>query len=411
MPEFLILKTPAEALAAWCEHFPDVPLPDESIDSSRGLNRVLARTVFSQKPVPSFPRSTMDGYAIRAKDSFGASESLPAYFTIIGEIPMGENANISVDVGQAALIHTGGMMPDGADAVVMLEHTQNYNRNELEVTSSVAAAENVIQIGEDIPEGQMVLPAGTILQPADIGGLMALGQTRVRVYKKPRIGVLSSGDEIIDPGLEPLGGQVRDINAYSISANIEKWGGEALRLGIIPDDEDELQQAMSSALKECDAVIVSAGSSASVRDHTANIIAHSGAPGVIVHGINIKPGKPTILAVCDGKPVVGLPGNPVSALVIARFFVKPMIEKMLKAQTSALQPTISARLSVNLSSQAGREDWWPVKVIQTEGGVAAEPVFYKSNLIFTYMQAQGLIKIPADANGLAANSVVEVYPL
>jgi molybdopterin molybdotransferase len=240
---------------------------------------------------------------------------------------------------------------------------------------------------------------------------MSLGQTTVKVFLKPVIGILSSGDEVIEPTSEPVPGQIRDINSYSISASIEKWGGEPVRLGIIPDNENQLHESLSQALQQYDAVVISAGSSASVRDHTSQVINELGKPGVIIHGVNIKPGKPTILAVCDGKPIIGLPGNPVSALVIARFFVKALVEHLAGAQASPFQPSILAKLTVNLSSQTGREDWWPVRLIQSPEGILAEPVFYKSNLIFTFMAAHGLIKIPADANGIGANTFVEVYHL
>jgi molybdopterin molybdotransferase len=411
MTEFLVLKTPDLALSAWLKEIPADRLQEEQIETVRALNRVLSMPVVTSKPVPEFPRSTMDGYAVRAKDTHGASESLPAYFTVIGEVPMGGQADFSIGVGQAALIHTGGMIPAGADAVVMLENVQKTNRGDLEVTRAVAASENMIQIGEDIPAGQTVIDAGTQLQAAEIGGLMSLGQATVKVFRKPVIGILSSGDEVIEPTSEPVPGQVRDINSYSISACIEKWGGEPIRLGIIPDNENQLRESLSQALRQYDAVVISAGSSASVRDHTSQVINELGKPGVIIHGVNIKPGKPTILAVCDGKPIIGLPGNPVSALVITRFFVKPLVEHLAGAQPSSFQPSILAKLTVNLSSQTGREDWWPVRLIQSPEGILAEPVFYKSNLIFTHMAAHGLIKIPADANGIGANTLVEVYNL
>lgn len=411
MPEFLILRTPAAALSDWLNEFPAAVPPDEEIETVQALGRIVSAPIVSKTPIPEFSRSTMDGYAVRSRDTFGASESLPAYFKIIGEVPMGGSPDFSIGVGQAALIHTGGMVPAGADAVVMLEYVQKTNRGDLEVSRAVAAAENIIQIGEDVAADQIVLTAGRNLQPAEIGSLMALGQTRVRVSRKPVIGILSSGDEVIEPTKKPLPGQIRDINSYSIAACVEKWGGEPVLLGIVPDDESKLREALSSALQKYDAVIISAGSSASVRDHTSQAIDEMGKPGVIVHGVDIKPGKPTILAVCDGKPVVGLPGNPVSALVIARFFIKPMVERLLGAHSPANEPSIAAVLTVNLPSQTGREDWWPVRLIPSADGILAEPIFYKSNLIFTFAAANGLIKIPADANGLAANSKVEVYPL
>lgn len=411
MPEFLILSSPDQALAKWFSELPVQNQRSEEIESDLGLHRITSEPIRAEKPMPEFQRSTVDGYAVKAADTFGAGESLPAYFSLAGEVPMGKQPEFAVTVGSAALIHTGGMLPVGADAVVMLEHTQLARHGELEVVRAVAPAENVIQMGEDVAAGQIVIPAGHCLRPAEIGGLMALGQMQVRVVCRPVIGILSSGDEIVEPMLEPQPGQVRDINSFSLAAQVEEWGGTAFRLGITPDRVESLRTALASALERCDAVIVTAGSSASVRDLTAQVIDEMGPPGVLVHGVNVHPGKPTILAVCKGKAVVGLPGNPVSALVIARLFVKPLIERLSGCSAALPQPTIPATITVNLSSQSGREDWWPVRLLPTPQGISADPIFYKSNLIFNYTQADGLIQIPADATGLSAGSHVDVFPL
>jgi molybdopterin molybdotransferase len=362
----------------------------------------------------------VDGYAVRASDSFGASESLPGYLTLIGEIPMGAPADLSLAAGQCVLIHTGGMLPSNADAVVMLEYTQTSQVSkdlgglpvtEIEISRAVAVGENVIQIGEDVRAGQTVLPRGTLIREAEIGGLMALGIVRVDVVRKPRVGLISSGDEIVEPESAAGLGKVRDVNAYTLSALITRGGGEPVRYGIIPDDFSALQAMTRKALAECDAVIITAGSSASTRDMTADVIRTLGAPGVLVHGINTRPGKPTILGAADGKAVIGLPGNPVSALVNGFLFVQPVVEKLLGVFPRP-RATVSARLTVNLASQAGREDWWPVKLIGNRKSEIvnfdAEPIFGKSNLIFTLAAADGLLRIPPDATGLSAGEVVEV---
>jgi molybdopterin molybdotransferase len=333
------------------------------------------------------------------------------FLELVGEVTMGKSPDFSIEIGKSALIHTGGMLPTGADAVVMLENTRKINQGVLEVIHALAPAENVIQIGEDIAADQVVIPSGTRLRAAEIGGLMALGQLKVKVNCKPLIGILSSGDEVVEPQVEPVMGQVRDINSYSLAAHIEEWGGQPLRLGIIPDRLEDLRTALASALERCDAVLVTAGSSASARDLTSQVIGGMGKPGVLVHGINIKPGKPTILAVCKGKAIIGLPGNPVSALVIARFFVKPLVERLLGYSSIPVEPSISAILTTALSSQSGRENWWPVRLVQTPEGMIAAPIFFKSNLIFTYSQAHGLIKIPADITGVSAGTRVDVFLL
>ena len=418
MPEFLTLLPPDDARTLLLSHLSQLKIDSESIAVISSLGRFTASDIFAPHPLPDFPRTTVDGYAVRAKDTFGASDSLPAYLTLIGEVPMGDSPSFEISTGQCALIHTGGMLPKGADAVVMLEYSQHIvgagsPRPEIEIFKSVADGENLIRIGEDVAQGQLVIPKGTLIRPAEIGGLMALGFTSIQAAKKPRVGLLSTGDEVIDPSQTPRYGQVRDINSYTLGALVEKTGGEAIRYGIFSDSFQVLQEAAAKALSECDVIIITAGSSASTRDMTAEVIRTLGEPGVLVHGINTRPGKPTILGVCNGKAVIGLPGNPVSALVNGYLFVVPVIEKLLGALPKP-KATVQAKLTVNLPSQAGREDWWPAKLLPSplgrgQGeGLFAEPIFGKSNLIFTLASADGLLRIHPDATGLSAGEMVEV---
>ncbi len=435
MPEFLTLLSPDQARDELLSHLSQPTIDPESIDVINALGRFTAADVFAPHPLPGFPRTTVDGYAVRARDTFGASDSLPAYLTLIGEVPMGDMPHLKLDTGQCALIHTGGMLPDGADAVVMVEYTQSINHgdhkdhgeehkktsaasvvsvvgnSEIEIFKSVADGENVIRIGEDVAQNQLVIPKGTKIRPAEIGGLMALGFTSINVVKKPRVGLISTGDEVIAPSQTPRPGQVRDINSYTLGALVEKSGGAAIRYGIFSDQFQVLKEAAVKALSECDVVIITAGSSASTRDMTADVIRTLGEPGVLVHGINTRPGKPTILGVCNGKAVIGLPGNPVSALVNGYLFVVPVIEKCLGALPKP-KATVMAKLTVNLSSQAGREDWWPVKLVVSDQSSVisylAEPIFGKSNLIFTLASADGLLRIHPYATGLSAGEIVEV---
>ncbi len=422
MPEFLTLLPPNEARTLLLSHLASPTIDSESIDMLHALGRFTASDTFAPRPLPDFSRTTVDGYAVRAKDTFGASDSLPAYLTLIGEVPMGDTPSFEIGPGQCALIHTGGMLPNGADSAVMIEYTQSITPqknskssltedSEIEIFKSVADGENVIRIGEDVAQGQLVIPKGTVIRPAEIGGLMALGFTSIHVAKKPRVGLISTGDEVIDPGQTPRPGQVRDINSYTLGALVEKAGGIAIRYGIFSDNFQVLKAAAAQALSECDMLIITAGSSASTRDMTADVIRTLGEPGVLVHGINTRPGKPTILGVCNGKVVIGLPGNPVSALVNGYLFVVPVIEKFLGALPKP-KATVQAKLTVNLPSQAGREDWWPVKLIRNRNSqiinYEAEPIFGKSNLIFTLASADGLLRIYPDATGLSAGEVVEV---
>jgi molybdopterin molybdotransferase len=420
MPEFLKLSPPIESLNLLLRTMPDREPAAEKIDTAHALGRVLAEDIRAPHPLPEFSRSAVDGYAVRARDTFGASESMPGYLTLTGEVNMGAAPAFTVQPGACALIHTGGMIPPGADAVVMLEYTQTVaatkEKTEIEVARAVAEGENVIRLGEDVAAGQVVLAAGERIRPAMIGGCMAIGFTQVLVAAQPKIGIISSGDEVVEPSQRPAPGQVRDVNSYSLAALIAQAGGEPVQYGIVSDSLDAMKSVAVKALAECDALLITAGSSASARDTTADAIRSLGAPGVLVHGVSVRPGKPTILAVCDGKAVIGLPGNPVSALVIAGLFVVPVIERLLGMKLARPRPSVRARLMVHLPSQAGREDWAAVRLtVNPEWKVGsdksqwlAEPVFGKSNLIFSLAVADGLVRVEPNATGISAGEVVDV---
>jgi molybdopterin molybdotransferase len=408
MPEFLELLPPQEAIKRWMAHLPPFRPETESLETFQALGRVTVASIASPEALPAFPRSTVDGFAVIARDTFGASDSLPAYLTLAGEVLMGRQPDFKLQSDHAALIYTGGMLPEGADAVVMLEYTQHAKPGEIEVLRASGSGENILKTGEDVAPQQIILPAGVRLRPPEIGGLLALGITQVNVTRPPRIGIISSGDEIVVPQQKPSAGQVRDINSYSLGALVEQAGGMPVLYGIIPDERKALQQTLQTALDNCDAIIVTAGSSASTRDLTAEVIQNLGAPGVLVHGVNLRPGKPTILAVCNGKAVVGLPGNPVSALVVAGIFATPLVERLLGLANPRPKPALVARLTINLASQAGREDYVPVTLLPGPQGYLAEPIFYKSNLIFSLARADGLVKIPSAATGLNAGDQVTV---
>jgi molybdopterin molybdotransferase len=409
MPEFLRLQTPSEALARLLDSLPpEASLGHEEVPTAEALGRVLAVDIRAPHALPPFPRSSVDGYAVRAADTFGASPSLPAYLPLAGEVLMGTLTTLELNRGQVALVHTGGMIPSGADAVVMVEDTQVSRPGEIEVLKPAAPGQNVLQLGEDVQPGEIVLQRGARLRAQELGGLMALGFIRVEVVRRPRVAVLSTGDEVVAPEADPLPGQVRDVNTYTLSALVEQGGGEPVFHGILPDQRAALEAAARRAHAECDVVLITAGSSVSARDITSQIITTLGAPGVLAHGVALRPGKPTILAVCGGKPVIGLPGNPVSALVVAGLFVTPLLRRLLGVQAPRLIPRITARLGTNIPSEAGREDYVPVRVTGAEGDFTAEPVFGKSNLIFTLVRADGLVRVPAEASGLPAGVLVEV---
>jgi len=409
MPEFLHLISPSAALEKILTALPQSWAADtEVISTSAAHGRVLAERVTAPHPLPPFPRSTVDGYAVQAKDTFGASGSLPAYLRLIGEILMGKSPTLEVRPGQAAQVHTGGAIPAGADAVVMLEDTQLIDGSEIEVHRASGVGQNILLEGEDVQQGDIVLEPGTVLRPQEIGGLMALGMTSVSVAVSPRVGILSSGDEVVPPEMEPGPAQVRDINSYTLSAIIGRLGGKPILRGVVPDQHDALFEVVKQAHQEDDLIVITAGSSVSARDITGDVIQSLGEPGVLVHGISIKPGKPTILAIADDIPLIGLPGNPVSALVVGTLILAPLIRRFLGVQRVLPAPQVAARLSVNVVSQAGREDYIPVRLQESEEGTIAEPVLGRSNLIFTLVRADGLIHIPTDATGLSAGTDVLV---
>ena len=410
MPEFLKLMPPKEALALLMQALPPRKPLSEMVETLLAVRRTSAEEVRSAQALPTFARSSMDGYAVRASDTFGASEGMPGYLALAGEAPMGASPAFALQPWQAAVIHTGGMLPQNADAVVALEQTQVAGSGEIEVMRAVAKGENVVLVGEDVREGQVVIRSGMRIRPVEAGGCMALGITRLRVAVKPKIGIISSGDEVVAPEQRPEPGQVRDVNSYTLAALVSEAGGEPVLFGIVPDELEEIKKRITRALSECQAVVITAGSSASARDMTAEAITAQGLPGVLVHGVAVRPGKPTILAVCDGKPVIGLPGNPVSAAVIAGLFVVPVVRRLLGETVERPTGAYSARLTVNVPSQAGREDWIPVRLSRDKDTSAwqAEPIFSKSNLIFSLAAADGLFCIPLDVTGLQAGEQVEV---
>lgn len=406
--ELFTVVTPTQALQRLLAHLPPGPLGVETVSLAEALDRVLAEDLLAPVSLPAFARSTMDGYAVRAADTFGASEGLPAYLTVVGEVPMGRAPTVVVGPGQAALIHTGGMLPPGTDAVVMVEKTQKLSEQEIEVLGPVAPGENVLQVGEDIALGSTMLKAGQRLRPQDLGGLAAVGITHVTVARRPRVAILATGDEIVPPESVPGPGQVRDVNTATLAGLVRRAGGFPISLGIAPDHFEALEAAARQGLETADALVLSAGSSVSTRDMTAEAIRRLGAPGVLVHGVSIRPGKPTILAVAGGKPVFGLPGNPVSALTVAGLFLAPAIWHLQGCSTPPPTPRTWARLARNIPSAPGREEYVPVRLEERQGELWADPVFGKSNLIYTLVRADGLVVVPLDAGGLQAGERVEV---
>lgn len=382
-----------------------------TLATTAALGRTLSSAPLAPDHLPNFARSSMDGYAVRAGDTFGASEALPAFLQRKGQVAMGELATQPIAAGECIEIATGAMLPPRADAVVMVEHTQLVGEDAIECLRAVAPGENVIQVGEDFSQGDAVLTTGHRLRPQDIGALLALGIQEVRVCHPPQVHILSSGDELVHPEDAPGPAQIRDINSHTLAALALEAGAEPQRFGIAPDEPARYTALAQQAFEKADILVLTAGSSVSARDLTRQVIDDLGMPGILQHGLAIKPGKPTILALCDGVPVLGLPGNPVSALLVARETLLPMITHHLGG-AAQLPSTLTATLKDGIASVNGREDRIPVRLeCDAVDGWLAEPIFGKSNLIATLAQADGLVVLDLDVSGLAAGSIVDVVLL
>jgi molybdopterin molybdotransferase len=383
----------------------------QKIELNQAFTRVLAEDIVSRENIPGFNRSTMDGYAVKASDTFGASDSLPAYLDLIGEIKMSEKPSCVLKNGQAVRISTGGMLPEGANSVVMLEYTENISSSMIEISRSVAPWENVLREDEDIKSNEKVLEKGYCLRPQDIGLLAALGWESINVFKKPKIAIISTGDEIVPINQKPEPGQVRNINTFMLGAAINQLGCIPHYAGIVKDNEKVLTNELQSFKEnpEIDLVLISGGSSVGVRDYTLKVLDSLGSPGVLVHGLALKPGKPTIISLNDGKLFIGLPGHPVSAMMVFENVVKKIIYE-LKGEIFHFEyeKTIDALLDSNVFSDAGREEYVRVVLKNRHGQLWAIPVLGKSGMISSLAAADGYITIRLNQEGLYQGEKVTV---
>jgi len=389
------------------------PLSSETVSIKDALRRVLAEDVVSSMNLPEFPRSTVDGFAMKAKDSYGASEKNPVLLSVIGEIPMGEISNTEVNEGEAVRVATGGMIPNGADAVEMVEYTEWVDSRTLHASKALSPLENVIQIGEDVKAGEVVLHRGHLIRPQEIGLMAGIGKTEVSVFLRPRVAVISSGDEIVPVEDVPTPGEIRDINRYTIVSMVQEMGGIPIFLGIAKDRSDDLKEKIDLGLKESDMVVITGGSSVGTLDLTVDVLQTFEKTEILGHGISIRPGKPTLIADVGGKPFLGLPGHPVSAMVIFHFFGKPIL-KILSGLSSEWvwhQIKIKAKASRNIPSVPGREDYVRVKLEERNGTFWAHPIFGKSGAISHLVRADGLIRIGINEEGLEEGEEAEVILL
>jgi molybdopterin molybdotransferase len=400
--EFFAVRTVREVLEGFR---PGRRTPAEEVGLEDAHGRVPIEAVSAPHDLPGFARSTVDGYAVRAADTYGASEGLPSYLDVTGSVAMGRAPDVVVRPGAAVLMPTGGAIPEGADAVVMVEHTQEAMAGTIEVLRPAAPGDGLVRADEDAPAGAELAPAGRPLRPQDLGLLSAAGVVSVRVHARPRVAIVSTGDEVVPPSTRSLAvGQVRDAAAVSLAALVREAGGSPSPRGIVPDDREALTAALREALSSSDVVVVSAGSSVGARDETAAVVGELGEPGIWAHGIALRPGKPTLLAECAGVPVIGLPGNPRSALVVFRLVGMPVVRLVGGITRPPPEPRVRARLERDVPSAAGRLD---VVQVAVRDGVAS-PLFGASALLSVLTAADGYIVVPDEATGLQAGTDVDV---
>jgi len=379
-----------------------------AVEIAEAVGLVLEQAVICPTDLPPFDRAIMDGYAVRAGDTFGASEGLPAYLKVVGEVRMGEAPEFALSHQEAGAIPTGGMLPEGADAVVMVEHTQPWGDDSIEVLRPVAPGENIVRRADDTRAGQEILPAGHRIRPQDVSGLAGLGIEAVEVHR-PRVAVLSTGSELVPHTGDTELGRIRDMNGPALRAAAAACGAEPVSLGLVEDDAEKIAAALRRGLDQADVVLVSGGTSVGIEDVIHEIIDSLGEPGVIVHGLALKPGKPVIIGLACGVPVFGMPGHPTSCLIIFRELVAPLLGLARGEETGPPLPR-KARLTRNFPSQAGREELVPVRLEQNQGGWWATPLLTPSALISTLVRADGLVRIPPEAEGLYSGDEVDVEP-
>lgn len=399
----LYVKTPEDVLALIKEEFS--PLGQgETVSLSAAMGRILAEDIAAGEYVPNFDRSTVDGFAVRARDTFGCTDAIPAILPLQQTVQMGQGADFSLNAEACVAVPTGGAVPKGADSVVMLEYTEDYGDGTIGISRPVAPGENMIFRGDDVFPGKVILQKGRVLSSADIGALAAIGRVRVPVVKKLTVGVISTGDELVPPEVQPCPGQIRDVNSPMLEAMLTAFGCHVINYGIVIDDEALLTQKVRQAAAECDAVLLSGGSSVGVKDAACRIIESMGR--LLLHGIAIKPGKPTILGKAGPKPLVGLPGHPVAAYFITKLFVLPLLGRLSGRDMTAY--TVTAKVTQSISANHGRAQYHCCRLTPRDGEVWAEPIRGKSGLITTLAGADGYFCIDRDCEGLPKNAEIQV---
>lgn len=402
-----------DALTKYFETFDLKTLQFEEIPIVEGLGRTLIEHVKAEVDVPHFDRSAMDGYAVKSEDTFGASTTNPIIFDVVGAVAIGEIPSINVGKQQTVRVATGAPIPKGADSVIMLEFTELIADDRIEIYRPSTPGHNISQRGEDVKVGERVLEKGTVLQPQDIGILAAIGVVRINVMRKLRVAILSTGNELVEPGVKVEIGKTVDTNRFILSSLVKDLGGEPLDLGIVKDDVDEIKSTISKGLMVADMVLVSGGTSVGAGDLVPEVVNMLGKPGIIVHGIAMRPGKPTALAVLDGKPVMLLPGYPVAAMMAFITFVKPIIVQMLRTVVSkTVGQVIKGRMTRRVPSSPGIRDYVRVFVEKTDLNYVVYPIRTRgAGIISSMVKANGLVVIPEEREGIEEGEDVEVILL
>jgi len=385
----------------------------ETIEVAESLDRFVSTDIISPEDLPPFDKAMMDGYAVKAEDTFGAGEEKPISLSLIGEIRIGETPKKEVKKGKAIKINTGAMLPQGADSVEMLEYVEVKGKR-IELRKALTPGENVAKRGEDIKKEEVLLVKGHRTRPQDIGALSGLGITKIKVYRKPKVAIIPTGDELVSPLKTPKAGQIRDMNTYSLSAQIEKCGGGPISFGIIRDDPKILKEKIEEALFKADMVLISGGSSVGTYDLTLKVMNSLEEGKVLTQGVAIKPGKPTIIAKVKEKVIFGLPGNPVSVMIVFKKIVEPTILSMMNAKEKIR--IVNAKLTRTVTSSTGREEFIRVKLQPQKRRKFAEaaeeliaiPLHRGSANIVSLVKADGLLKVPRLSEGIEKDQMVEV---
>ena len=388
------------------ESFNDIA-QTEKVGIAQCLGRVISKDIVSYCNVPGFRRSAVDGYAVKSSDVAGANESIPSILTLKGEVLMGKEPPGTVYYSECYYVPTGGMLPEGTDCVIMIEYTDKLDDETVLCNSPAAPGENVVEADEDIKQGEVLIQAGSRLRPYEVGVLSSIGCTEVEVYKKTRIGVISTGDEVVDPEVSPKLGQVRDINTYLLHSLIKESGAEPFVYGVAGDEFGDLAERVNRAYQECDIVLISGGSSVGKKDQTLKVLKSLPQSKILVHGIAVKPGKPTIIAKSGEKIIFGLPGHPLACAVVYKVIVRHYLENLIKR--SEQDYPVACKFSVNYHKAKGREEYLPVVLNWEDCDITASPVFGKAGLITGFSKAWGYVKIERNVEGLKAGEKVFVY--